>query len=382
MKLLLLLSCFTVSIVIGQKKHFNLHGKVEGIKSGKIYLVPVTDEQKYYGSNFLFDSSKITNGKFRFIRNFNPNISAYNFVIKSELNNGMTGMILIEPKDQFVTIEKVNSYISPLISASKSQNELKLQYEPFFDTLIQKVFLLDKKENELEEINKIELGKKDIAEVDNMRKNIELMGDSLLYSYSSTHTNSFVTLWKLIEKLKNFGYKKQYSEIFSLFSNRLKFSVAGKSLQEDLLKFRVLTIGKKIPNIELLNIALQKHTLNDADLNNKYTLIDFWFSSCQPCIRQFPALNEIYKNYKNRGFQIIGISTDRKEEVNMWKKAIKKFAIEWPQYIDLQGKYSKSYGIDIFPTNFLIDSEGKIIQKNITPDDIKKFLDQSETGNK
>ncbi len=377
MKNLLLLSCFTVSVVFGQKKHFILQGKVEKVQNGKIYLVPVTEERKYYGSDFLFDSSKIINGRFSFLKNLNLNVVAYNFVIKSEGINGITGMVLIEPKNQFIVIKEINNYISPLIPISKSQSELKLQYEPFFDSLIKQVLLLTKKETEAETNNSIELEKKNLYDIDFMRKNIELNGDSLLYSYSSKHTNSYVTLWKLIEKLKNFGYKKQYSEIFDLLSNELKSSVPGKSLNEDLLNFRVLSIGKKIPNIELLNTTLQKHILNEIDLSNKYTLIDFWFSSCQPCIRQFPELKKIYKVYKSSGFQIIGISTDRSEEVNFWKKAIKKYGVEWPQYIDLQGKYSKFYGIDFFPTNFLIDNEGKIILKNITPEEIKTFLDKN-----
>lgn len=160
----------------------------------------------------------------------------------------------------------------------------------------------------------------------------------------------------------------------SNLSNRLKASIAGRSLKEDLLQSKILSVGKQFPSMELLNKSLLEHNLNDTDLVNSYTLVDFWFSSCQPCIRQFPELKEIYNNYKNRGFQVIGISTDQLKQTNVWKTSIVKYGLEWPQYIDLEGKQSKLLGIDIFPTNFLINSKGKIIFKNMTSDEIKVFL--------
>lgn len=45
-------------------------------------------------------------------------------------------------------------------------------------------------------------------------------------------------------------------------------------------------------------------------LGKKYTLVDFWASFCQPCLEVFPIYKELYEVYKNKGFELVGISGD------------------------------------------------------------------------
>ncbi len=112
-------------------------------------------------------------------------------------------------------------------------------------------------------------------------------------------------------------------------------------------------------------------------LKKKYTLIDFWYSNCSPCIGQFADLKTIYEKYKGQGFEIIGISADKVKDKQNWQNIINKHQLIWPQYWDINGQETSKLSINTFPTNFLLDSEGKIIKKNIRPVELAEFLSEN-----
>jgi peroxiredoxin len=107
---------------------------------------------------------------------------------------------------------------------------------------------------------------------------------------------------------------------------------------------------------------------------HEYTFVDFWYSNCNPCIAQFPHLKETYAKYKDKGFEVIGISTDRLKDKKKWEEAIQRFELSWPQYWDQDGVASSKLSINKFPTNFLLDSQGKIINKDLRPVELEQFL--------
>ena len=71
--------------------------------------------------------------------------------------------------------------------------------------------------------------------------------------------------------------------------------------------------------------VLLKTRLDNNDMREKYTLVDFWFSHHGPCIRQFDELRYLYNTYKPKGFEIIGISTDDEKYIGDWKGIIKQY---------------------------------------------------------
>ena len=197
----------------------------------------------------------------------------------------------------------------------------------------------------------------------------------VLLSYVKQHPNSYVAFWNLIGWF-GYGYEPIYDSIYDHFSMSIKNTYTGKELAKNLRAASIVSIGKKFPHFSFLNTKDKKEVLS-IDHHKKYTLIDYWFSHCGPCISEFPELKSLFEKYHDKGFDIRGISVDNKENVNAWKDVIKQYQLPWKQYLDLNHFEAGKLNIDAFPTNFLLNEKGEIIAKNIEPDQLKKLLEEN-----
>jgi thiol-disulfide isomerase/thioredoxin len=101
----------------------------------------------------------------------------------------------------------------------------------------------------------------------------------------------------------------------------------------------------------------------------KYVLLDFWGSWCKPCRASHPHLKELYAEYKDKGFEIIGIAQEMAKDTALlhknWETAVKEDGLTWRQVLNNQnGKQFDAvteFGITAFPTKILLDSEGNIV---------------------
>lgn len=129
-------------------------------------------------------------------------------------------------------------------------------------------------------------------------------------------------------------------------------------------KLKQLAIGSVAPEISLPDANGKNITL--SSLKGKYILIDFWAAWCGPCRQENPNVVAAYDKYKNKGFEIYGVSLD--DNKDKWVGAIEKDKLTWINVSDLRGWQSsaaKLYGITAIPKNFLLDKQGKIIAKNL-----------------
>lgn len=103
-----------------------------------------------------------------------------------------------------------------------------------------------------------------------------------------------------------------------------------------------------------------------AELRGKVVLIDFWATTCTPCVAEMPHLKELYAKYHERGVEFVGVSLDESEEAggkSALRRFIKKQDIPWPQYYQGNGyasDFSKSWGVGSAPTMFILDQEGRL----------------------
>lgn len=147
-----------------------------------------------------------------------------------------------------------------------------------------------------------------------------------------------------------------------------------------------LKIGDKAPEIIQNSITGEKFHL--SSLRGKMVLIDFWASWCGPCRRENPNLVKAYDKYKDdnfnngKGFTILSVSLDMNAE--NWKEAVKKDNLHWEYHTcDIKGWQNEAailYNISSIPTNYLIDSEGVIVAKNLRGNELFKILKKLKKG--
>lgn len=183
-------------------------------------------------------------------------------------------------------------------------------------------------------------------------------------------------MWKLIERFKNVGFKSEYLYTYQKLSNKIKQTVPGISLSKDLDNARALSIGHYFPELILKKLDLENIFLETINNNVSYTLIDFWFSKCTPCLREFPDIKKLLESYKE--LKVIGISVDKTDDIINWQTIIKDRKLNWLNYLDENGILSQGMGINSFPTNFLLNSKGEIIFKNISIENLQELLKKTK----
>lgn len=136
------------------------------------------------------------------------------------------------------------------------------------------------------------------------------------------------------------------------------------SWKQELDELRTLSIGQPAPEISLPNPEGQ--TVNLSDFRGKYVLIDFWAGWCKPCRDENPNVVRLYEKYKEKGFEVFGVSLDRTRE--MWLKAIEEDQLKWTQVSDLSyfnSEAAATYQINAIPATYMIDPEGNILAKDL-----------------
>jgi peroxiredoxin len=137
-------------------------------------------------------------------------------------------------------------------------------------------------------------------------------------------------------------------------------------------------VKQDIPNVKLLGVFVGNQapqfvarTLDDqeiklADLRGKVVLLDFWATSCGPCVAELPTLRKAYDKYADQGFTVVGISFDRDAETAC--KFLAQAKDSWPQIWAKGGPESelaKLYAVSAIPATFLIGPDGKVVAKDL-----------------
>jgi len=198
--------------------------------------------------------------------------------------------------------------------------------------------------------------------------------DSTLAVDTKRKKESVIPLWQIVNYTYEKGYSPIYKKIYSLIPKKYKDTEVGKYVAKRLAELSHTLPGTLFPKLELLDTGSRKKLAVLRNIKNKYTLIDFWYSHCGPCIVQFEHLKRLYTQYHQLSFEIIGISVDKLKYKDDWLRIIESKQLPWPQLWDVAGKEAANLSINIYPTNFLLDSDGKIIEKNLSPSELEAFL--------
>jgi len=137
-------------------------------------------------------------------------------------------------------------------------------------------------------------------------------------------------------------------------------------------------VGHQAPDFALS--ALNGDVVRLSKFQGKVILLNFWATWCPPCRLEMPTMEQVYQEYRRRGFQIVAVSIDvgSKEEVGEF---MKELGLSFPALHDPRMRVSDLYRVISLPTSFLIDRQGRIRFKEIgyrdwTEDAARKRLEE------
>jgi peroxiredoxin len=116
--------------------------------------------------------------------------------------------------------------------------------------------------------------------------------------------------------------------------------------------------GSEAPNFKTKLIDGQEVQL--SDYKGQVVLINIWATWCAPCREETPELVDLYEEYKDDGFVVLGVSMD-KQGLSVVKPFMEKYEVTYPMIIDdgtVTKKYDPSMGI---PTTYIINKEGHMV---------------------
>ena len=164
----------------------------------------------------------------------------------------------------------------------------------------------------------------------------------------------------------------ELEEFVNLLAVNVKQTPIVKGLKERITALKSTAIGMKAPDFELNDPDGNPIKLSQV-IGSKLLLLDFWAAWCGPCRRENPNVVAVYNEFKNQGFDVLGVSLD--SEKDNWLQAIEDDKLTWThvsalQYWDCPA--AKKYAVMSIPANFLLDENGVIIAKNLREEALRE----------
>ena len=337
---------------------YTITGTVEGANDGDmVYLQGVEGRQLV-----KLDSAVIKNGTFTFTGKQDTAVNRY-LTYKNNEDNGMAMDFFLENGKIAIQLTKDNDAATGTPNNDAYQeirtqlNSLMKQMETLYSTLSDTTLTDEQREAKGKEIEGLQEKMIGVTK-DGIAKNItNPVGIHLLkQNYYYMDVNELDPLMPQIPAMYD-----QDERIVQIKAN--------------VKQMKATAVGQKFTDFEMQTPEGEKVKLSDYVGKGKVVLVDFWASWCGPCRREMPNLVDLYAKYKNKNFEIVGVSLDQSGEA--WKNAIKQLNISWPQMSDL--KYwdcegAKLYAVSSIPHTVLIDKDGTILARGLAGEALQEKL--------
>jgi len=365
----------------GRKSAFELKGSLTNSNGETIYLEKLAGQKPV-----VVDSTQIDEkGNFEF-KNYDPKIGFYRLVA----NEQSFAMLVLDSADKVNLTGDFRDLGNTYKVTGSAETELFVQYNEIakkdrvrMDSLSQvfQVLATQLGLDQLQQSNPELAAKRG----DSLSKTLEGPYTAILNAANAKMAEKIkknLNMFSTIMAIQGLEPEKYFDLFVELDKNLIKKYPSNQNVlmfHEIVSKSLALSEGREAPEINLPDA--DGNPLPLKNFRGKIVLIDFWASWCGPCRKEMPNVVKAYAKYKDKGFEIYGVSLDQSKE--KWLEAIKKDGITWPQVSDLkywECEAARAYNVQGIPFTVLLDKEGKILAKNLRGDDLEKAIEKALAG--
>jgi peroxiredoxin len=107
----------------------------------------------------------------------------------------------------------------------------------------------------------------------------------------------------------------------------------------------------------------QGRRITPTDFGGRVLVLNFWATWCQPCVEEMPSLSEFQKRLQSSGVVVVGVSVDKNPK--LYDRFLRRFSPSFQTARDPDEGIANSYGTYQYPETYVIDRNGKVVQKVI-----------------
>lgn len=357
-KLILSMAAGVILCACNNQNGYKITGNFEGMQDGNAYLITFNDNKVD-----TLATADIRGGNFEFTGN-NLDGTKYAMITIAGQRGGMP--IFLE-NGNFTAKLSMTDPFSNKIEGGLAQN--------LFNQFNEISMGVMKQQQALQQAYMNAQQAQDQAKMDSVENVFnQLVADAQAQELELIKANpdAYVSSFMIANSLQQMELD-QIKERFALLSETAKANEWGQQVAKAIEQMEKTAIGQVAPDFTLTDP--EGNSFNMHDVKAKVKLIDFWASWCGPCRGENPNVVAIYKEYHDKGLEIIGVSLDNDKDA--WTKAIKDDGLIWKHGSDLQGWQAapaKLYGVRAIPATFLLDENNKIVAKNLRGDALKEKI--------